>query len=162
MKITTIIGPVCSGKTYLLKTIFPTQMKVEIGDIVREIKSESTRIFDKGLDFQISAKLRLIIKKAIDEEVDLVIVGIRQLSILLLAELFIKAHQLNPQKNIKYVRTFLNVDSALRRERFISRAASKDKLSFEETERRDNELGLQELTDYCLNKDKSKTTIKTQ
>jgi hypothetical protein len=161
MKITTIIGPICSGKTHLLQTTFPTQTKVEIGDIVREIKSQTTRMFDESLDLQISIKLRLIIKQAIEDEVDLVIVGIRQLSILLATEIFIKAHQLDHTKKIKYVRTFLNVDVALRRERFISRAALKDKLSFEETERRDNELGLQELTDYCLNKDKNKTTIKT-
>jgi hypothetical protein len=161
MKITTIIGPVCSGKTHLLQTAFPAQMKVEIGDVVREIKSQTTRVFDKNLDFQINAKLRLIIKQAIEDEIDLVIVGIRQLSILLATEIFIKAHQLDPTKKIKYARIFLNVDVALRRERFISRAASKDELSFEEIERRDDELGLRELTDYCLNKDKSKTTIKT-
>ena len=161
MNIHIIIGPLCSGKTHLLKTDYVKYDTIDIGDIVRRLKPSDVRVFDQDLDQLIMMELRMSIIDAIESKTDLVIAGIRQLSILLGTETFIKAHQLNPKKKIKYSRFFLNTDITVRKERFESRKDSKDKtLTFSQADERDNKLGLKQLTNYCLVANSQNTIIK--
>ena len=160
MKITTLIGPLCSGKTFRLNNDYQSAIRIDVGDIVRSIKQKEERIFDAALDMHINAELGIQIRKAVDEKKDLVIAGIRQLSIIITAELIIKALALSPKNKIQYTRIFLNIDTSIRKQRFISRESSKDNnLTFEEIEKRDNRLGLQQLQNYCLIADRTNTTI---
>lgn len=161
MNIDIIIGPLCSGKSHLLKTEYSKCDVIDIGDIVRRLKPSDSRVFDQDLDQLIMMELRMSIIDAIETKTNLAIAGIRQLSILLGTEAFIKAHQLDPKKKIKYSRIFLNTDISVRKERFTSRKDLKDKtLTFSEAEEKDNKLGLKQLTNYCLIANAQNTIIK--
>lgn len=161
MRIVTLIGPVCSGKSYCLKNEYSHFNQIEVGDIVREIKQQQVRIFDMSLDQQIIIKLELIIDNCIGREKDLVISGIRQLSILKKIETIVKALERVPINNITdYSRIYLDINRTIRYERFTKRVDIKDRsITFDEIEAQDGALGLLELTDYCLNIDQNNTII---
>lgn len=163
MKITIIIGPVCSGKTHLMNAQYQDAIRVDVGDIVREVTSDQARTFDKGLGGYIIMRLSKEIDDAFSTNSDIVIVGIRQLSILRTIEQKIKRMIYLTINVIKYERIYLDIEESIRRERYSKRAANKDRhYTFSEIELRDNALGLEELTSHCLWRDKSNTTIKTQ
>lgn len=161
MKITTVIGPVCSGKTHLINAEYQQAVRVDVGDIVREVTKENSRVFDEGLDGYITTRLSGEINEAFANKWDVVIGGIRQLSILIYVEKHIKRMTQLSLATIQYERIYLNVDEQIRRERYLKRGATKDHTyTFSEVERRDNALGLRQLTSYCLEANKSKTIIK--
>lgn len=161
MQIVTLIGPVCSGKSYRLKNEYSQFRKIEVGDIVRDIKQQQGRIFDMSLDQQIIVRLHNEIEISVQMEDDLIISGIRQLSILKEVETFIKALKRVPINNItNYSRIYLDTNRTTRYERFVRRVDVKDRsITFDQVEAQDGALGLSELTDFCLNIDKNNTQI---
>lgn len=161
MNITTILGPICSGKTYLIATQYAHAIQVDIGDIVREISDERQRIFDATLDTLIIDRVLRRITDAVDANCDIVIGGIRQLSILLSVEDFVGRLR-HTSANITYTRIYLSVPQDVRRQRYIERSDVKDnQLTFSAVEAKEAQLGLQQLTTYCLQHDGGRTTIKT-
>ena len=154
MNITIIIGPLCSGKTYFLNQIDDKDRKIDVGNIVRKIKNQELRVFEQHLDQNILNELYKEIQQAQLLNQNIYIAGIRQLSILISLEFYIQ------NLTSTYQRFFLNIDQQIRKERFNLRNSDKDvHLSFEEIEQKDDQLGLRELSNYCLNIDRDKTKV---
>jgi len=149
IKILFLFGEICSGKS----TFKPdgSFMKIEVSKVVGEVAKATTRqqLQDTAhLDSLIADKLIQQIKihnnysfKKNNTPQYLVVDGIRQYSILQKVEQFIN-NQL-PNFSIDY--KWLEVSKQERKRRFEARKDTKDVLSFEEAEERDNKLGLPEL-----------------
>jgi len=150
MKVVFLFGEICSGKsTY---DFGQSVVKIVVSDKVRQLmKSDDREVLQssKHLDFRIADEIAEDIwhyQNFIFEDVEstpqyLVIDGIRQYSILQQLEGYISRGF--PDTEVEY--KWLEVDSAERKRRFEARKDPKDTLSFEEAEKRDNELGLSEL-----------------
>lgn len=161
MNVTTILGPICSGKTYLITTQYSHAIQVDVGDIVREISDNRQRVFDATLDMLIIDRVLQRITDAINANRDIVIGGIRQLSILTSVEDFVRRLR-HTSANITYTRIYLSVPQDVRRQRYAERSDAKDnQLTFSVVEAKEAQLGLQQLTEYCLQYSSDQTTIKT-
>lgn len=158
IKVLFLFGEICSGKS----TFKPdgSSMRIEVSKIVREVAKATTRE-----QLQKTAHLDSLIADRLIEEVwmystyvfdqdntpqYLIVDGIRQHSILQRLEQYI-SKQL-PNFSIEY--KWLEVDKQERKRRFEARKDTKDTLSFEEAEKRDNQLGLLEL--YSILKKQNK------
>jgi len=143
MKIVFLFGEICSGKSTLDFGEF--SMRITVSNIVKRLmQSESREVL------QNSKHLDSAIADEIVEEIDnifgyvdplpqtIIIDGIRQYSIVQ------QVQQWLPD-NVEVQYKWLQVDSAERKRRFEARRDPKDTLTFEEAEKRDNELGLSEL-----------------
>lgn len=143
MKIVFLFGEICSGKsTY---DFGEQSMRITVSNIVKRLmQSEDREVLQK------TKHLDNIIADEIIEEIDnifgyvdtlpqtIIIDGIRQYSIVEQVQQYLPD---NAQVQYKW----LEVDSAERKRRFEARKDPKDTLTFEEAEKRDNELGLSEL-----------------
>jgi len=143
MKILFLFGEICSGKSTL--DFGESSMRITVSNIVKKLmQSEDREVLQK------SKHLDNIIADEIIEEIDnifgyvhplphtIIIDGIRQYSIVE------QVQQWLPD-NVEVEYKWLEVDSAERKRRFEARKDPKDTLTFEEAEKRDNELGLSEL-----------------
>jgi hypothetical protein len=143
MKIVFLFGEICSGKSTL--DFGESSMRITVSNIVKKLmQSEDREVLQK------SKHLDNIIADEIIEEIDnifgyvypspqtIIVDGIRQYSIVQQVEQW-----LPDNAEVEY--KWLEVDSAERKRRFEARKDPKDTLTFEEAEKRDNELGLAEL-----------------
>ena len=143
MKVVFLFGEICSGKS----TYEPEgkSVRITVSNIVKRLmQSEDREVLQK------SKHLDTIIADEIIEEVDnifgyvdpspqtIIIDGIRQYSIVE------QVQQWLPD-NIQVEYKWLEVDAVERKRRFEARKDPKDTLTFEEAEKRDNELGLSDL-----------------
>lgn len=133
-----IFGKICSGKStyanalsYLIKA-----KRVTVSDVVKTLSGLSTRSglqSTQHLDEAIAAEL----VRKIKSHDRVVIDGIRQASIV---EWILK--EVNPDDVLML---WLEVPDDIRKFRFHDRVVSKDDLTFEEADKRDEKLGLLEL-----------------
>ena len=143
MKIVFLFGEICSGKSTLDFGEF--SMRITVSNIVKRLmQSESREVL------QNSKHLDSAIADEIVEEIDnifgyidplphtIIIDGIRQYSIVQQVQQWIP-------DNVEVEYKWLEVDSVERKRRFEARKDPKDTLTFEEAEKRDNELGLSTL-----------------
>jgi cytidylate kinase len=139
-KIVLIFGKICSGKsTYADALCYVTKAKrITVSDIVKRVSGKASRSelqktahMDKEICVELVAEINKYDKVVID--------GIRQYSIVLeLAAEF-------GQDALDLI--WLEVADDVRRYRFHDRAISKDDITFEEADARDEKLGLKELQD---------------
>ena len=90
-EVTFIIGKICSGKSFFVEKNRlkeqPENLVIELGDLVREIRKNESRIFDNSLDDQLTSMVAQIVLNCEPKRV--FIVGVRQISLLeKLSELF--------------------------------------------------------------------------
>ena len=137
-KIVLLFGKICSGKsTYADALCYVTKAKrITVSDIVKRVSGKVSRS-----ELQNTAHLDQEIHHELCQEIDkyekVVIDGIRQYSIVLglVAEYGIDTVDM----------IWLEVPDEIRKYRFYDRAISKDDITFEEADARDEKLGLLEL-----------------
>lgn len=137
-KIVLLFGKICSGKsTYAHALSYITKAKrITVSDIVKRVSGKATRS-----DLQNTAHMDQDICHELCQEINkydkVVIDGIRQYTIVLglAAEYGLE--------NLDLV--WLEVPDDVRKYRFHDRAISKDDITFEEADARDEKLGLKEL-----------------
>ena len=143
IKVLFLFGEICSGKSTF--DVGQESVRITVSNIVKRLmQSEDREVLQK------SKHLDNIIADEIIEEVDnifgyvypspqtIIIDGIRQYSIVE------QVQQWLPD-NVEVEYKWLEVDREERKRRFEARKDPKDTLTFEEAEKRDNELGLSEL-----------------
>ena len=135
-----IFGKICSGKsTYATALSYLTKAKrITVSDVVKTLSGLSTRSglqTTQHLDEAIAAEL----VRKIKSHDRVVIDGIRQVSIV---EWILK--EVNPKDVLML---WLEVPDEVRKSRFYDRVVSKDDLTLEEADQRDEKLGLLELQD---------------
>ena len=139
-RIVLLFGKICSGKsTYADALCYVTKAKrITVSDIVKRVSGkvsrselQNTAHMDKEIALELIQEIKKYDKVVID--------GIRQYSIVigLAAEYGLE--------NLDLV--WLEVPDEVRRHRFYDRAISKDDITFEEADLRDEKLGLKELQD---------------
>lgn len=154
MEIITISGPLCSGKNYYSQLLNKEAKIIDIGDIVREITNNETRVFDKSLDTLIIKQLEQEIKQSATPT--LIIIGMRQITILQAIERIAK------QFSINVLNYLLDVDVEVREQRYVQRNAYKDSYTtFEIADQKDRELGLTALIRYLRSR-KDTQIVKNQ
>lgn len=140
-KVVAIIGKVCTGKSTLAKNKYPDFVYIEVADIVRRLAKQVNRSYNKTLDQSIIAELRQRIIESQDK--DVVIVGIRQLSIYKNLLVFVSGRSYN----LMTYRTIADMETI--RCRFNARNAEKDSmLEYTDVIRKDAELGLAKLEEF--------------
>jgi hypothetical protein len=146
MKIVFLFGEICSGKSTL--DLGQQTIKITVSNVVKRLmQSEDREVL------QNSKHLDKVIADEIIEEINnmqnfldilpqyIIVDGIRQHSILAQIEQWIATT--NPNIPVEYM--WLEVDREERKRRFEARKDPKDTLTFQEAEKRDNELGLSDL-----------------
>jgi len=146
MKIVFLFGEICSGKSTL--DLGQQTIKITVSNVVKRLmQSEDREVL------QNSKHLDKVIADEIIEEINnmqnfldilpqyIIVDGIRQHSILAQIEQWITG----TSQNIPVEYMWLEVDREERKRRFEARKDPKDTLTFEEAEKRDNELGLSDL-----------------
>ena len=139
-RIVLLFGKICSGKsTYADALCYVTKAKrITVSDIVKRVSGKVSRS-----ELQMTAHMDQDICHELCQEINkydkVVIDGIRQYSIVLglAAEYGLD--------NLDLI--WLEVPDDVRRYRFYDRAISKDDITFEEADARDEKLGLLELQD---------------
>ena len=150
MKVLFLFGEICSGKS----TYEPEgkSVRITVSNVVKKLmQSEDREVLQKSrhMDTMIANEIAndlwnydTFIFESKDTTPDyLIIDGIRQGTILTVLESYIERS--HPRWGIEY--KWLEVDREERRRRFDARKDPKDTLSFDEAEKRDNELGLSNL-----------------
>ena len=150
MKVLFLFGEICSGKsTY---TPEGNSVRITVSNVVKKLmQSEDREVLQKSrhMDTMIANEIAndlwnydAFVFESKDTTPDyLIIDGIRQGTILTVLESYIERS--HPRWGIEY--KWLEVDREERRRRFDARKDPKDTLSFDEAEKRDNELGLSQL-----------------
>ena len=139
-KVVLLFGKICSGKsTYADALCYVTKAKrITVSDIVKRVSGKVSRSELQGtahMDREIALELIAEIKKYDKVVID----GIRQLSIVVeLAAEF-------GQEELSLI--WLEVPDDIRKYRFYDRSISKDDITFEEADARDEKLGLKELAE---------------
>lgn len=139
-KIVLLFGKICSGKsTYADALCYVAKAKrITVSDIVKRVSGKASRS-----ELQNTAHMDQDICHELCQEINkydkVVIDGIRQYTIVtgLVAEYGLE--------NVDLV--WLEVPDDVRKYRFYDRAISKDDITFEEADARDEKLGLKELQD---------------
>ena len=150
MKVLFLFGEICSGKS----TYEPEgkSTRLTVSNIVKKLmQSEDREVLQKTrhMDTMIANEIAndlwhydTFVFESKDTTPDyLIIDGIRQGTILTVLESYIERS--HPYWGIEY--KWLDVDREERKRRFDARKDPKDTISFDEAEKRDNELGLSEL-----------------
>ena len=150
MKVLFLFGEICSGKS----TYEPQGKSVRLtvsNTVKRLMQSQDREVLQnsKHLDTVIAEEIAndiwhydTFVFDSNETTPDYIIVdGIRQLSILTQLESFLQ--RVYPNWTIQY--KWLDVDREERKRRFDARKDPKDTLTFEQAEKRDNELGLSDL-----------------
>jgi len=139
-KVVLLFGKICSGKsTYADALCYVTKAKrITVSDIVKRVSGKVSRSELQGtahMDKEIALELIAEIKKYDKVVID----GIRQYSIVveLVAEFGMDSLDL----------IWLDVPDDIRKYRFYDRSISKDDITFEEADARDEKLGLKELAE---------------
>ena len=137
-RITLLFGKICSGKsTYADALCYVTKAKrITVSDIVKRVSGKASRSElqqTEHLDVAITEELCAEIAKYRTVVID----GIRQYSIVrsLVEKFGLDCFDM----------VWLEVPDDVRRYRFYDRAISKDDITFEEADERDDKLGLGEL-----------------
>lgn len=139
-----VFGEVCSGKTTYAEENYPKSHIIDVGEVVRRLTEKETRIHDVSLDEKIVEYILHEILYSRRDSDTMVIVGIRQLTILKAIEKFVES---TPTIEIETI--YLDVPQHILKRRYLARKATKDSnISFEETIDRDNRLGLREVKEY--------------
>jgi dephospho-CoA kinase len=139
-KVVLLFGKICSGKsTYADALCYVTKAKrITVSDIVKRVSGKVSRSELQGtahMDREIALELIAEIKKYDKVVID----GIRQLSIVVeLAAEF-------GQEELSLI--WLEVPDDIRKYRFYDRSISKDDITFEEADARDEKLGLKLLAE---------------
>lgn len=150
-KVTFVIGEICSGKTTYANSAERQYKRdgevlktIDVGSLVREITSTQDRVFDEKLDKEISQRITQAI---FETSCDVLIVGVRQISILEKVEEFCK------DELIRVRIVLLECSKEVREKRYYARGSSKDvKLVFDFADQKDKELGLFALLQYVKHK----------
>ena len=139
-KVVLLFGKICSGKsTYADALCYITKAKrITVSDIVKRVSGKISRS-----ELQNTAHMDVEIIKELCAEINkydkVVIDGIRQYSIVL---------GLSTEYGLSNVdMIWLEVPDEIRKYRFHDRAISKDDITFEEADARDERLGLKELAE---------------
>ena len=139
-KIVLLFGKICSGKsTYADALCYITKAKrITVSDIVKRVSGKISRS-----ELQNTAHMDVEIIKELCAEINkydkVVIDGIRQYSIVL---------GLSTEYGLSNIdMIWLEVPDEIRKYRFHDRAISKDDITFEEADARDERLGLKELAE---------------
>lgn len=159
MKVLFLFGEICSGKS----TYEPQgkSIRLTVSSVVKRLmQSEDREVLQKSrhMDTMIANEIAndlwhydTFIFESKETTPDYIIIdGIRQGTILTVLESYIERS--HPYWKIEY--KWLDVDREERRRRFEARKDPKDTLSFDEAEKRDNELGLSNL--FCMLKEQNK------
>lgn len=150
MEIIIVVGPICSGKSTYSNRYPSNFVKLDIGNVVREITSTQIRVQDEHLDVLIINKVVEKIASTVDLMKEkpirgMVISGIRQLSILNVIE------KLSADMDYKITYIYLYVPTAILKYRYHRSARVKDNSkTFEEAMMGDYKIGLEELTKELL------------
>jgi hypothetical protein len=150
MKVLFLFGEICSGKS----TYEPEgkSTRLTVSNVVKKLmQSEDREVLQKTrhMDTMIANEIAndlwhydTFVFESKDTTPDyLIIDGIRQGTILTVLESYIERS--HPYWGIEY--KWLDVDREERKRRFDARKDPKDTISFDEAEKRDNELGLSNL-----------------
>lgn len=145
-----VIGKAFSGKTYFVNHCCANNdntIMIEVGDIIRELKSDKLRVFDARLDEQVSNILFNIIK-TIDCSKIIYIIGCRQKSIIDRLLYLCKSNCFDLNYGINYISS----SEEKRRQRFknLTNEEKNKGLTFEEIEKGDVSLGINELISWCI------------
>lgn len=144
-----VIGKAFSGKTYFINHYNGNSniMAIEIGNIVRELKNDKLRVFDARLDEQISNILFDKIKTTDCNKI-IHIIGCRQKSIIDKLLYLCKSNGFDLNYGIDYISS----SEKTRRERFekLANEEKNENLTFEEIEKGDVSLGINELISWCI------------
>lgn len=144
-----VIGKAFSGKTYFIDHYHGNSniMAIEIGNIVRELKNDKLRVFDARLDEQISNILFDKIKTTDCNKI-IHIIGCRQKSIIDKLLYLCKSNGFDLNYGIDYISS----SEKTRRERFekLANEEKNENLTFEEIEKGDVSLGINELISWCI------------
>lgn len=144
-----VIGKAFSGKTYFVDHYYGNSniMAIEIGNIVRELKNDKLRVFDARLDEQISNILFDKIKTTDCNKI-IHIIGCRQKSIIDKLLYLCKSNGFDLNYGIDYISS----SEKTRRERFekLANEEKNENLTFEEIEKGDVSLGINELISWCI------------
>ena len=139
-KVVLLFGKICSGKsTYADALCYITKAKrITVSDIVKRVSGKISRS-----ELQNTAHMDVEIIKELCAEINkydkVVIDGIRQYSIVL---------GLSTEYGLSNIdMIWLEVPDEIRKYRFHDRAISKDDITFEEADARDERLGLKELAE---------------
>lgn len=144
------VGPVCVGKTTYSQRYPLNWIKIDVGDIVRELTQTETRIHNKDLDGAIINRLSTELK---DLNHNFVIVGVRQKSIAQAIE------KLSNFDELTFV--ILDAPQSVLEKRYQERAAAKDlQLTFQQAIARDVALGYNDMIRWIRESSKW-TQIKT-
>lgn len=139
-----IFGKICSGKsTYAEALSYLTKAKrVTVSDVVKRLSGLSTRSGLQSTD-HLDQNIGVELVQQIKTHGRVIIDGIRQVSIVnwILREV-------NPEDVLMI---WLEVPDNVRQYRFYDRVTSKDDLTFEEADARDEKLGLLTLQDTLKN-----------
>jgi hypothetical protein len=150
MKVLFLFGEICSGKS----TYQPEgkSVRITVSNVVKKLmNSEDREVLQKSkhMDTMIANEIAndlwhygAFVFESKETTPDyLIIDGIRQGTILTVLESYIERS--HPNWSIEH--KWLEVDKEERKRRFEARKDPKDTLTFEEAEKRDNELGLSNL-----------------
>lgn len=143
-----VIGKAFSGKTYSVEHYHvKNKITIEVGDIIRELNKDKLRVFDARLDEQVSNILFDKIK-TIDCDKILYIIGCRQKSIIDRLLYLCKSNGYD----LKYGVDYVSSSEEKRRERFekLVKEEKNKGLTFEEIEKGDVSLGINELISWCI------------
>jgi predicted kinase len=142
VKVVAIYGIICSGKTtFMQQHNAGVRLKIDIGDIVRDITQTDKRIQRADLDVHIISNLTQTLLSLSEGYGTVLIAGIRQLSIVTALESVANVYNV-----------LLDVPLEVSMSRYENRMNKPtDGLSWSEAISRDNEIGLQEVINYIRN-----------
>ena len=145
-----VVGRAFSGKSFVTSNtlkIYDSNLKIEVGEIVRQIQDEELRVFNKELDEQIAETIYNQLK-TIDSNRKVYIVGCRQKSIIGGLIYLAECDHIELNYSIQLVKS----SEQARRERFetLVSEGKNQGLLFEDIEKGDKSIGLDELILWCL------------
>ena len=144
-----VVGKAFSGKTYFVDhyCVKSNVIAIEVGNIIRELNKDKLRVFDARLDEQVSNILFDKIKTTDCNKI-IYIIGCRQKSIIDKLLYLCKSNGYDLNYGIDYISSSENK----RRKRF-EKLANEEKnknLTFEEIEKGEISLGINELISWCI------------
>lgn len=144
-----VVGKAFSGKTYFVDhyCVKSNAIAIEVGNIIRELNKDKLRVFDARLDEQVSNILFDKIKTTDCNKI-IYIIGCRQKSIIDKLLYLCKSNGYDLNYGIDYIFSSENK----RRKRF-EKLANEEKnknLTFEEIEKGEISLGINELISWCI------------
>lgn len=143
-----VIGKAFSGKTYSVEHYHvKNKITIEVGDVIRELNKDKLRVFNARFDEQVSNILFDKIK-TIDCDKIIYIIGCRQKSIIDRILYLCKSNDYDLNYGIDYISS----SEEKRRERFekLVKEEKNKGLTFEEIEKGDISLGINELISWCI------------